>query len=86
VPQQQQQQAAAANGDKTAAAHAGSRAFGCSSCKAARYCSHACADAAREVHAANCWCVGGCWERGGVLFRCASYRKTCESSTCACMR
>lgn len=31
------------------------RAFGCISCGAAQYCSKGCRDAAKTVHAANCW-------------------------------
>jgi hypothetical protein len=29
--------------------------WGCPSCGAAQYCSQGCADAARQVHNANCW-------------------------------
>jgi len=32
-----------------------SRIFGCPSCGAAKYCSRACANAAKQVHNANCW-------------------------------
>jgi hypothetical protein len=41
-------------GHKTATA-AAAAAYGCVSCGAAQYCSRACADAAKKVHAANCW-------------------------------
>jgi hypothetical protein len=61
LSQQQQEAGAAGSGSSGGGSSAGSKqqqqqpAFGCVSCRAAQYCSKGCADAAKAVHAANCW-------------------------------